>query len=168
MEIVIRPIEAADVEAIPPAFAAVGWPKPREQFERYVADQAAGVHEVRVAYAGGEVCGYLKVVWRPEYAPWRQAGIPEIQDLNVLPAFRRRGVATRLMDAAEALIAERSPVAGIGVALYADSGPAQVMYVRRGYVPDGLGATYHNQRLAGGETVVADDDLVLHLTRRLR
>jgi hypothetical protein len=59
-------------------------------------------------------------------------------------------------------------VAGIGVGLYDDYGPAQRMYVLRGYVPDGRGASHRNLPVRGGETVPADDDLVIHLTRRLR
>jgi ribosomal protein S18 acetylase RimI-like enzyme len=53
----------------------------------------------------------------------------EIVDFNVRPDLRRRGIGTRLMDEAEALIATRSPIAGIGVGLGLDYGPAQRLYV---------------------------------------
>ena len=166
-EIRIRPLEPADVEPLAAAFAAAGWPKPREQFERYLAEQSEGARDVWVAHGGGEIRGYVGVVWRPGYPPFREAGIPEIQDLNVLPAFRRRGVATRLIEAAERLVAGRSRVVGIGVGLYDDYGAAQRLYILRGYVPDGHGITWRGRVVAGGETVVADDDLVLHLIRHL-
>lgn len=42
------------------------------------------------------------------------------------------------------------------------------MYVWRGYVPDGRGVTYRNEFVAEGEQLPFDDDLVLHLTKRLR
>jgi GNAT superfamily N-acetyltransferase len=166
-EVRIRPLQAGDVESIVSAFAAAGWPKPRAQYERYLAEQAEGLRAVRVAFADGEVCGYGTVVWRPKYPPFREAGIPEIQDLNVLPRFRRRGIASRLLDEAEWIVAERSPVVGIGVGLYADYGPAQRLYVLRGYVPDARGISWQRRVVLGGETVVADDDLVLYLTKRL-
>lgn len=54
------------------------------------------------------------MVWVPYYEPFREAGIPEIQDFNVLPRYRRQGIGMVLMDAAEALIATRSTTAGSG------------------------------------------------------
>jgi GNAT superfamily N-acetyltransferase len=167
-EIQIRPLTEADVEPIVAAFAAADWPKRPELYRRYLAEQDAEERAALVAAADGEICGYGTVCWEPDYPPFRIAGIPEIQDLNVLPRFRRRGIATRLMDAAERIIAGRSAVAGIGVGLYAAYGPAQRLYVLRGYVPDGRGAVHRNLPVRGGETVVADDDLVIHLTRTLR
>ncbi len=65
--------------------------------------------------------------------------IPEIQDLNVLPPFRRKGIATMLLDRAEAEVACRSDVVGIGVGLHPGYNDAQRLYVKRGYIPDGLG-----------------------------
>jgi GNAT superfamily N-acetyltransferase len=162
----IRWLAAHDVDAISAAFAA--WPKPRGLYEDYLAEQGDGRRVVLVAWRDADVCGYATVVWHPGYPPFREQGIPEIQDLNVLPEFRRRGIASRLLDVAEELVATRSPVVGIGVGLYADYGPAQRLYAKRGYVPDGHGASYRNRMLRGGEAVVADDDLVLHLTKRLR
>jgi GNAT superfamily N-acetyltransferase len=168
MEAEIRLLEPADVEPVLAAFEAVGWPRRRATFERYLAEQDEGVRTVLVAFDGAEVCGYGTVCWEPHYPPFVAAGIPEIQDLNVLPRFRRRGIATRLMDLAERRVAERSEVVGIGVGLYDDYGPAQRMYVLRGYVPDGRGAVHRNLPVRGGETVRADDDLVIHLIKRLR
>jgi GNAT superfamily N-acetyltransferase len=168
MDFEIRPLQPGDVEPIVSAFLAADWPRRRELYERYLAEQDADERVVLVAMAGAEVCGYGTVCWEPDYPPFRIAGIPEIQDLNVLPRFRRRGIATRLMDEAERRIAERGTVAGIGVGLYDDYGPAQRMYVLRGYAPDGRGIVHRNLPVRGGESVVADDDLVLHLTRTLR
>lgn len=112
--------------------------------------------------------GYLTVHWVSDYKPLRDENIPEITDLNVLPNWRRKGIASRLMDEAEARIAERSAVAGIGVGMDADYGPAQRMYVLRGYVPDARGLTHSGRNLQWGETVKVDDGLVLMLTKRLR
>jgi hypothetical protein len=86
----------------------------------------------------------------------------------VLPAYRRQGVASQLLDAAETLIQERSDRAGIGFGLYADYGPAQRMYILRGYVPDGNGVTYNGSTAQPGTQVTVDDDLVLYLVKTLR
>lgn len=69
------------------------------------------------------------------------------------------------MDEAEKRIATRSPLAGIGVCLDPDFGPAQVLYAKRGYVPDGRGVYYHDHYPTYGEQVCLDYDLVLYLTR---
>jgi GNAT superfamily N-acetyltransferase len=159
----------ADIEEIVAAFAALGWPgKDRAQYQRYVAEQAAGDRVVLVARDGGEFAGYGTVVWQAGYPPFRAEGIPEVQDLNVLPRFRRRGIATSIMDAAEEYEATRSPVAGIGVGLFADYGPAHAMYLNRGYRPDGRGITYRGETVRPGDTVRVDDELALMMTRRLR
>jgi ribosomal protein S18 acetylase RimI-like enzyme len=119
------------------------------------------------AARAGVFAGYVTVVWVSGYRPFAEAGIPEIQDLNVLPQFRRRGIASALMDAAEAAIAARAVTAGIGVGLYADYGAAQLMYLRRGYLPDGRGIAYRGATVAPATRVPVNDDLVLMLTRRL-
>jgi GNAT superfamily N-acetyltransferase len=165
----VRPITEADPEPIARTFAAVGWPgKGVGQYHRYLGEQAAGTRAVRIGSVDGRFAGYLTVCWAPGYEPFRAAGVPEIQDLNVLPSFRRRGVASALMDAAEALIGVRGDTAGIGVGLYAAYAAAHLMYLRRGYRPDGHGVVYRGVPVAPGTTVPVDDDLALMMTRRLR
>ena len=68
---------------------------------------------------------------------------------------------------AEELIADKSDFAGIGVGLNSDYGIAQRMYVKRGYVPDGLGLMYKYQKVEAGSKVKVDDDLTIMFTKRL-
>ena len=109
----------------------------------------------------------MTVVWESDYPPFRDAGIPEIVDFNVLIKHQRLGIGTALLDEAERRIAVRSPVAGIGVGLTADYGAAQVLYVRRGYIPDGRGMTQAGRAIRNGEQITVDDDLAIYFTKRL-
>ncbi|TDU91395.1 ribosomal protein S18 acetylase RimI-like enzyme [Kribbella voronezhensis] len=165
-EYVIRALRDDDPEVIAAAMAAIGWNKPLSQYEKYVAQQRDGVRSVLVATVDDEYAGYVTVNWKSPYQPFN--GIPEIQDFNVLPKFRRRGIGSGLMDAAEALVAERSDVVAIGVGLYADYGTAQRMYVRRGYIPDGRGILYKLEPVPPGEMVRNDDDAILMFSKPLR
>ena len=167
MEIEIRRLEARDTVVMAAAFTAIGWDKPVAQNERYLREQEQGDRVVLVAFVDDVFAGYLNVVWQPQYPPFRKGDIPEIQDFNVLPQFRRQGIGTRLMESAERLAAERSSIVGIGVGMTADYGAAQRLYVLRGYVPDGRGLVSNNQPLAYGEQVTVNDGLVLHFTKRL-
>jgi GNAT superfamily N-acetyltransferase len=165
----IRTMVPADVDRLAAGFAAVGWPgKPTKLFQRYLDEQVAGQRAVWVADHDDWPAGYGCVVWSSGYGPFHDAGIPEIVDLNVLPAHRRRGAATALLDAAEGQIATRSAVAGIGCGLYADYGPALLLYLRRGYLPDGRGIAYNGRTVPAGDTIRLDDSAALMLTKALR
>lgn len=162
----IRVLRDGDPEVFSAAFTAIGWNKPVRQYEKYLADQLAGTRDVLVATVEDEFAGYVTVRWESPYEPFN--GIPEIQDFNVLPQFRRRGIGSGLMDAAEALVAERSDVVGIGVGLYPDYGTAQRMYARRGYIPDGRGLIYDGKQVPPMEMIRNDDSATLMFTKLLR
>jgi len=167
LQLMIRSLCKEDPDRISTAFDRIGWNKPVALYEAYLREQETGDRHVLVATMGGSFAGYVTVKWRTEYSPFVDAGIPEIQDLNVLPRYRRRGIGTALMDGAEALVRERSPTVGIGVGMYPDYGNAQRLYVLRGYVPDGRGLTYNGRILEPMESTVNDDDLVLYFTKEL-
>ncbi|MEU0095106.1 GNAT family N-acetyltransferase [Kribbella sp. NPDC006257] len=165
-EYAIRALRDGDPGVMSAAFDEIGWDKPVSQYEKYLSQQREGVRSVLVATVDDEFAGYVTVNWTSPYEPFD--GMPEVQDFNVLPKFRRRGIGSGLMDAAEALVAERSDVVGLGVGLYADYGTAQRMYVRRGYIPDGRGILYNLQQVPPGEMVRVDDDAVVMFTKSLR
>jgi GNAT superfamily N-acetyltransferase len=167
-DLTIHRIAAGDPVVIGRAVASVRWLKPVAQYERYLREQNEGLRETLLAFLDGEFAGYVTVNWYPRYAPLVALEIPEIQDLNVLPMYRRRRIASRLVDEAEEMVSKRAAQVGIGVGLHPGYNAAQRMYVRRGYVPDGNGVTSGNEFVHEGQTVVMDDDLVLHLVKRLR
>lgn len=164
----MRSLATGDSTVIAGVFAALGWKSSAAKYDAYLREQERGERDVLVAEVGSELAGFLTIKWTSDYEPFREAAIPEIKDLNVFPAWRRRGIATALMDEAERRIAQRCEVAGIGVAMDPDYGAAQRMYVLRGYVPDARGLTSHGAYVRWGDTVTVDDDLVLFLSKRLR
>ena len=165
MNITIRLLEARDIQLIASSFADIGWNKPASQYERYLAEQDRGERVVLVAYSGEDFTGYVTVKWQSGYPPFVEKGIPEITDLNVLPNFRRRGIAGALMNRAEEQIFERSRIVGIGVGMHSGYGAAQRAYILRGYVPDALGLFYQGQHVEQGQEVHVDDDLALYFTK---
>jgi GNAT superfamily N-acetyltransferase len=163
-----RLLEGRDVAPISASLSEVGWKnKPRSQYERYVSEQQEGLRTVFVAFVAGDFAGYVTINWSPTYPPFRAGKIPEIQDFNVLPRFRRQGVGTRLMDEAERKISVRSGAVGIGVGMLPDYGAAQRLYILRGYVPDGKGLTYEGCIVEQGDEITVNDGLVLYLTKTL-
>ena len=121
-----------------------------------------------IATGDSDVVGYVAIVWESNYAGFRSRGIPLLHQIAVGGPWRRRGVATLLMDAAEQLARDRGiATLGITVGLFDDYGPAQRMYGRRGYIPDGRGACQGQRPLSKGMQVKMDDDLIIWLTKDL-
>jgi len=167
MSLHIHPLTAAMIPEIAAAFAALGWNKPAAQYQRYLAEQAAGQRTVFVAFLEAAFAGYITIQWESSYPPFHEAHIPEIADFNVLPRFRRQGIGSRLMDEAEQAVAQRSVTVGIRVGLYAGYGSAQRLYARRAYVPDGRGLFTQGHWPSYGAHVAVDDDLTLAFTKNL-
>ncbi|GIP29383.1 N-acetyltransferase [Paenibacillus sp. J23TS9] len=168
MNISIRQITEHDPKTISDAFKEQGWDKPITLYERYIGEQNNGERVTLIAEADGRFAGYVNVIWKSYYPAFREESIPEVNDFNVLLKYRRLGIGSKLMDRAEEIISERSSVAGIGVGVFSDYGNAQVLYVKRGYVPDGKGIHNGQYYVAYGENVVINDDIVLYLTKNLK
>lgn len=151
MNIELRFLQAQDVEPISTAFQAIGWNKPVSKYRRYLVEQEENRRIILVAFCDSVFAGYLNIVWKPDYPPFRTENIPEIQDFNVLPQYRRKGIGTKLMDKAEQIVAQNSPIIGIGVGMTPDYGAAQRLYVLRGYIPDGRGLTWENNFVKYGD-----------------
>jgi len=166
-DVEVRPLKEADAVAFENAFSEMGWDKPASQFSRYLREQEAGQRTVLVAEWEGRVAGYLTILWKSKDPVFSSRGIPEINDLNVLLECRRRGIGTALMDAAEAMVAERYPLVGLGVGLHPGYGSAQRLYVRRGYVPDGAGVVVGGKAVPEGSEITLDDEPMLRMTKEL-
>ena len=120
-----------------------------------------------VAYETNQVADYITLKWNSHYLPFQNKKIPEISDLNVLPSFQKRGIASALLHAAEHEASKKNTVVGIGVGLSKDYGAAQKLYIKQGYRPDGLGTYKYDSTLLHGSNVYLDDDLVLWFKKQL-
>lgn len=152
-------------------FAQIGYCKPTGYFQACLAQQQADQHVCFVAHAVtagmAQYVGHVLLVWLPDYLPFRRQSIPEIQDLNVLPGYRRHGIGTALIQCCEALAATRSPTIGIGVGLHPGYNAAQRLYSRLGYLLDGNGVHYRDKPVVEGASYRFDDELILHFTKAL-
>jgi GNAT superfamily N-acetyltransferase len=164
----IRRADIADLESLQVMAGLMNAGKEPGYFGTCLGEQAEGRRDLFIIAAGGTDAGYVMLNWRPQYALYRRLNMPEIQDLNVVPAMRRRGLAAALIRHCEETARARGCAqVGISVGLYADYGAAQRLYVRLGYVPDGFGVTYDRETVRPGEIRPVDDNLCLMLVRDL-
>ena len=139
----VREMLSTDIEPISSAFLQQGWDKPVSLYIQYFDEQRAGTRSVLIATDADTFAGYITIVWQSTYPPFLAQGIPEIVDFNVFLKYQRQGIGNTLLETAEQTVAQRSSMVGIGIGLTADYGAAQILYVKRGYIPDGLGLFQH-------------------------
>ncbi|MFK4169673.1 hypothetical protein ACI2LM_25815 [Paenibacillus lautus] len=87
--------------------------------------------------------------------------------MNVFREFRRKKIASKILDELEKRVSKTSKYIGLGVGLYKDYGNAQRMYGKRGYIMDGNGMTYNNVQVQPGKSVKVDDELLIYLVKEL-
>ncbi len=163
----LQKIRKDHCQVISEAFSQQGWHKPKAQFETYLHYQEEGLRDIIIAELDGVFAGYLTILWQSDYIPFQKRGIPEIVDFNVLQKYQRLGIGSALMDEAERRMKAVSAYAGIGFGLSQDYGPAQILYIKRKYIPDGRGLVQNSQPLQYGDLVTINDDLVFYLIKEL-
>ena len=164
----IRTLTEADAHAIAAGEQAQGYDTTPDRFLSRLREQEEGMCVAIAAEYNGQIAGYIHVYPDSKWGPLGGRGCPEIVDFGVLEKFRRQGVGARLMDAAEAVAAERSGLVYLAVGLHKFYGPAQRLYARRGYVPDGSGVWYGDKPCEPYEAYRNDDELNLYLIKNLR
>lgn len=130
--------------------------------------QFIGDMSIFMACHDGRGVGHCILNWVPRYSLFKKLGVPEIQDLNVLPEYRRQGIGGALIAFCEEQARARGgDMTGIGVGMDASFGAAQRLYVKMGYVPDGCGVTYDRKQVGTGEFKPVDDQLCLMMMKDL-
>jgi GNAT superfamily N-acetyltransferase len=148
---------------------AMGKIHEKNYFETCFSEQKEKKRNILVAEENGKLLGYGQLIWLPLYAPFRRLEIPEIQDMNVVPQARRQGIGAKIIDAFEEMARQAGKTdIGIAVGLYADYGPAQRLYVRKGYIPDGAGVCYDDVPVRQAELRPVDDMLTLKFIKNIQ
>lgn len=88
-------------------------------------------------------------------------------DLMVFPEYRNKGIASKLMDVAEKEATRFNNKIYLEVCLNIEYGPAQRMYAKQGYIPDGKGVYYESKICPTDAECKNDDELTLCLTKEL-
>lgn len=170
--IVIKALALTDIPFLVDAFQKANWQKPASLFEKYYQEQQQAERVVWLAYFQDQIAGYVTLKWTSLYKPFAHKQVPEIMDLNVLPSFRKFGIGSTLLTVAEEKAASQHSHVGLGVGLYGGQdggyGQAQRLYIKRGYIPDGLGVTYDYKPVDPGKMVCLDDDLILWFTKKVK
>ena len=162
----IRKMQESDIKNLSQGFISQGWPGREEILARYFLEQKSKEREVLVAEIDGVVAGYITILPDAKQGPF--AGMaPELSDFNVFEPFQNQGIGNLLLEEAEKRVRLISDKVTLGVGLHSGYGPAQRLYIKRGYIPDGSGVWYQNQPLEMNATIQNNDDLVLYLSKEL-
>ncbi len=131
-------------------------------------NQSNGECTVLVAIYQGEFAGYVLLYYQCKWGGLGKQGIPGVVDLIVFRNYRNKGIATELMNVAEEIARNYSDKVYLDVCLNSDYGPAQRLYVKRGYIPDGKGVYYEEKVCELDAPCKNDDELTLCLVKQLR
>ncbi len=165
MNCTIRNMIKPDIESLSHGFMNQGWPGREEILARYFLEQESGEREVLVAEIDGAVAGYVTILPSAKHGPFAEV-YPELSDFNVFEPFQNQGIGNLLLEEAEKRVKLISDKVTLGVGLHSGYGPAQRLYMKRGYIPDGTGVWYQNQPLEMNATIQNNDDLVLYLSKK--
>ncbi len=124
----VRLAVATDLAALTALRATAGWGS--GGLEGSLAAAAAGRQAILVAEWGGQTVGTVTASFVPAATGQPRSG--HISDLVVAPRWRRRGIATQLLTAAEEAV-QRHGLGAVTLDVDADNDGAMRLYVRRGY-----------------------------------
>lgn len=169
-DIVIRNLREEDIEKIANTYT-FPWSSFEETlklWQQYLKEQQQEIRTACVIESQNEFLGYGSLLRSSEYPFFKDNGIPEINAIWIDEPYRRQGLGKQLIEHLEKIAyQEGNKTIGIGVGLYKDYGPAQKLYNKLGYSPDGNGVTYKCASVTPGGTYPVDDDFIIWLTKNL-
>jgi GNAT superfamily N-acetyltransferase len=165
--VTIEPVSDANAEAV--VLFLADWVTDGEAGARtHLAGHGGAGGASLLAVRDGAAVGFVSVLWVSNYPGFAERGIPLVHQIAVAGPARRAGIGARLLAAAEDLARGHGAAElGITVGLFDEYGPAQRLYARRGYLPDGRGACLGQRPLPQGARVTMDHDVILWLTKDL-
>ena len=162
----IRKMQESDIQDLSRGFISQGWPSREEILTRYFKEQESGEREVLVAEVEGALAGYITILSCAKQGPFAEI-YPELSDFNVFEPFQNQGIGNLLLEEAEKRVRLISDKVTLGVGLHSGYGPAQRLYIKRGYIPDGTGVWYQNHQPAMNAVCEDIGELVLYLSKNL-
>ena len=162
----IRKMQESDIKDLSRGFISQGWPSREEILTRYFKEQESGEREVLVAEVEGALAGYITILSCAKQGPFAEI-YPELSDFNVFEPFQNQGIGNLLLEEAEKQVRLISDKVTLGVGLHSGYGPAQRLYIKRGYIPDGTGVWYQNHPPAMNAVCEDIGELVLYLSKNL-
>lgn len=138
-----------------------------DYLNRQLENQQSGNCIALVAFYDEEPAGFVFLYYRCKWGGLGNQGIPGIVDLRVFEAYRRKGIGNKLMDVAESEAGRYCDRVYLDVCLNSDYGAAQVLYAKRGYIPDGKGVYYKEEPCLVNADCRNDDELTLCLIKKL-
>lgn len=166
-EITIRLMEPTDIKKLELGFKQQGWHRDLALFERYFKEQSDDQRFVVVAEVAGELAGYATLMRKALHGPFAKLNLPEINDFNVFEAFQRNGIGNLILEKCEDIASTFSKTITIGVGMHPGYGPAQRLYVKRGYIPDGSGLWFEDKVLPMNAICKNNDSLALYLSKEI-
>ena len=162
----IRKMQESDIQDLSRRFISQGWPGREEILARYFLEQECGEREVLVAEVEGALVGYITILPCAKQGPFAEI-YPELSDFNVFEPFQNQGIGNLLLEEAEKRVRLTSDKVTLGVGLHSGYGPAQRLYIKRGYIPDGTGVWYQNHQPAMNAVCEDIGELILYLSKNL-
>ena len=162
----IRKMQESDIQELSRGFISQGWPSREEILTRYFKEQESGEREVLVAEVEGALAGYITILSCAKQGPFAEI-YPELSDFNVFEPFQNQGIGNLLLEEAEKRVRLISDKVTLGVGLHSGYGPAQRLYIKRGYIPDGTGVWYQNHQPAMNAVCEDIGELILYLSKNL-
>jgi GNAT superfamily N-acetyltransferase len=137
------------------------------RLSRFWDEAQDGKRVILTAWQGDIFCGHVTLLWQSNYPPFQRLKFPEIVDLWVAENFQQQGIAKMLMTEIERLaIARDAPGVGLGVGVTGRFGPAQRLYSKFGYHPDGTGLWVSGRNISNDAAVHLDEAAMLMLAKR--
>ena len=163
MSVNIRQADEGDIDSLYEFYSSIGQ-KDNKYFETVFEKDCI----ILIAEHQQKIIAFGILNFEPKYNLYKTLEIPEIQDVNVQLDFRQQGIATKIIESFENLARDQECVhIGISVGLTKDFGPAQRLYCKLGYMPDGNGITVDRKNVFPDQMVCVNDDLCLMLLKEL-
>ena len=131
--------------------------KNMDYLKRQLENQEKNECIALLALYNGAAAGYVFLYYRCRWGGMAGCNIPGIVDLIVFEKYRRKKIATILLDIAEDIAKQHSNKIYLDVCLNSDYGAAQRLYIKRGYIPDGKGV-YYKEKICETDAVCRNND----------